>query len=239
MLDWPWSSSPANLPQDAWDLSGELSQLNRRRRKIEQDILEEAVKMVESVEPASAIVVGSRGWHVGVVGIVAARLVERYHRPAITVGFDEHGFGRGSVRTVPGLDIIECLRKCSDLVEGYGGHPAAAGLTIQENKLGALRDRFSAHVADQVGQGRDMPSLDVDAQITLKEIQWKVLHELNRLHPFGMGNPEPIFVASRLQVLNMRRVGDDHLKLVVRQGNSPPFESLGFRMWSLLRRYKY
>lgn len=219
--------------QEALELTRELELLNKQRRDIEQGIFEEAKDLVEKAGEPSAIVVGAQGWHMGVVGIVASRLVERYHRPSVVIALDGQGVGRGSVRSVPGLDVCEVLEQCRDFLEGFGGHPAAAGLTIREDRLLEFREKFVGLVNGVTKPGMRVPVLEVDAHVSLTDIHLDLLHELNRLHPFGMGNPEPTFVVKGLRVLEKKTVGHDHLKLVVRQNGSVPFESIGFRMGSL------
>ena len=219
----------------ATHLAGRLGDLNRRRREIEGAIFRESLKMVEPTEAQGALVVGKRHWHVGVVGIVASRLVERYQRPAVVIAFDQHGLGRGSVRGVPGIDVCHVLEQCSDLLEAFGGHPAAAGLRIREENLPVFQERFSSLVADGRREMGSPSLLEVDAQVSLGQLNHQLVRELEQLQPFGVGNPEPTFMALGLRVLEQRIVGDDHLKMVVRQDRSAPFDTIGFRMGSLER----
>ncbi|MGH7231058.1 MAG: single-stranded-DNA-specific exonuclease RecJ [Nitrospiraceae bacterium] len=181
----------------------------------------------------AALVVWAQHWHVGVVGIVAARLVERYHCPAVVVAVDEHGIGRGSARSIPGFDLYQALVQCSDLLEGFGGHPNAAGLTIREAHLPEFLTRFTDAVNGWSGGQPHDPVLHVDAEVSLLDIAPRLIRELDRLHPFGAGNPEPTFAVRNLNVLESRVVGDRHLKLTVRHTHSLPFESIGFRMGAL------
>ena len=124
--------------EEANRLAEHLSKLNRQRRQIEGAIFQESLKMVDHLGPQAAIVVGSRQWHVGVVGIVASRLVERFHKPAVAIAFDERGFGRGSVRGVPGINICGVLEQCSDLLDGFGGHPVRSWSPDVGRKLPAF-----------------------------------------------------------------------------------------------------
>lgn len=222
----------SSSPEDASPLAEHLGQLNARRREVERAMFQEAMDLVECANRQGALVVGAREWHVGVIGIVASRLVERYKKPAVVVAFDQHGLGRGSVRSVPGLDVCGLLEQCSDLLEGFGGHPAAAGLKIRERRLPEFQERLSSLVVDRMRDEIAVSVLDVDAQVTLQQVNYQLLRELQQLHPFGVGNPEPTFMAIGLSVLEQRVVGDDHLKLIVRQNHSVPFDSIGFRMGS-------
>jgi len=219
---------------DAHRIAGQLEQLNRERQAVEEQTMVEALAAVNSVAPPAALVVASQNWHLGVVGIVAARLVERYHRPAVVIAINEQGIGKGSARSIPGFDLYQGLSQCRDILKGYGGHPAAAGLTIEESRLPEFVERFQDVAAGwDALHGRD-PLLHVDAEVKLMDVSPRAVRELDLLHPFGAGNPEPVFVVRNLTMLDVRVVGDGHLKLVVRQPGSTPFESIGFRLGELL-----
>ena len=219
---------------DAQQIAGQLEQLNRERQAIEEQTVAEALAAVDSNTAQAALVVASRKWHLGVVGIVAARLVERYHRPAVVIAIDDQGIGKGSARSVPGFDLYQALSKCRDLLKGYGGHPAAAGLTIEESRLPEFVERFQDVAARWSAQHGRHPLLHVDAEVKLMDVGPRAVRELDLLHPFGAGNPEPVFVVRNLTMLDVRVVGEGHLKLVVRQPGSTPFESIGFRLGELL-----
>lgn len=217
---------------EAMQIAEQLEQLNRQRQQIEEGITSEAAASLTQDEPAAAIVLGSRDWHLGVVGIVAARLVDRFHRPSIVIAVDGQGIGRGSARTVEGFDLYQGLSECRDLLEAYGGHPSAAGLTIKETRLEEFRRRFCEVVAQWAGVSPSMPTLHVDAEVNLTEVNFNLIQELESLHPFGAGNPEPTLAVRGLDVVDARVVGEKHLKLRVRQGRSFIFDSIGFRMGS-------
>ncbi len=219
--------------REARDLAEQLEQLNRERQRIEEETTAEALAAVGSTETPAALVLGARHWHLGVVGIVAARLVERYHRPAVVVAVNQNGIGKGSARSVPGFDLYHALSRCRDLLEGFGGHPVAAGLTIRESRLPEFRDRFAEIAAEWSSDQPQGPMLHVDAEVSLQEVDQQLVRELDMLQPFGAGNPEPTLVVRNLAILDNRVVGNRHLKLMVRHGNSLPFDSIGFRMGSL------
>jgi single-stranded-DNA-specific exonuclease len=219
---------------EACQLAEQLEQLNRERQAIEEQTAQEALAAVTPDDLPAALVVASRGWHLGVVGIVAARLVERYHRPAIVIAIDAQGIGKGSARSIPGFDLYQALSECRTVLEAYGGHPSAAGLTIQECRLPEFVAQFQ-QIAQRWGrQHGGNPLLHIDAEVKLREVAPCVIRELDLLHPFGAGNPEPVFVVRDLTMLEARVVGEGHLKLVVRQPGSTPFESIGFRLGDLL-----
>ena len=223
-------------PVEAQRLADRLESLNRERQKIEADMMQEAVSMVNEKEMQAAIILASRRWHAGVVGIAASRLVERFHRPAVVIAVDESGIGRGSARTIGDFDLYQGLTDCRDLLEAFGGHPSAAGVTVQESRLEELRERFAAVAAAWARRTTTVPTLHVDAEVRLSEVTARLIEELGALHPFGAGNPEPTFVVTGLDVMDSRTVGNRHLKMTVRQGGSLPFDSIGFGMKSLLER---
>ena len=219
---------------EAFEIARRLEELNKERQGIEEETSAEASALVEDSAQRSAIVVSSRGWHLGVVGIVAARLVERYHRPAIVIAIDEAGVGKGSARSVPGFDLYQALSQCAEYLEGFGGHPSAAGLTVLESRLPHFINTFSDIVSAWTRDTPSAPLLHVDAEVKLMEVRPQVIRELNRLHPCGAGNPEPLLASRRISLLEARIIGDGHLKVVVRQQGSMPFEAIGFRMGALL-----
>lgn len=214
----------------ALDLVQRLSQLNLQRRQIERDITQAAVRQVETGPLPHAIVLGAEGWHSGVLGIVAARLVERYHRPAIVVAFDQRGQGKGSARGIPGFDVCQALAECRPFLVAFGGHPMAAGVTVKKEAFADFRQKFVEVAEGLIDAKMRVPTLEVDADVSLAQIRLPLLQELERLQPFGMGNPEPTFLCQDLSVLEKKVVGDDHLKLVVRQDHSMPLDGIGFRM---------
>jgi single-stranded-DNA-specific exonuclease len=223
-------------PAEAQRLADRLEQLNRERQRIEMDIIADALASLKDLETPPALVLASRHWHLGVVGIVAARLVERFHRPAIVMAIDKQGMAKGSARTTGGFDLYQGLASCRELLEAFGGHPSAAGVTIRESRIDAFRDRFSDVVAEGNYDGVKVPTLNVDAEVRLVEVNLQLIEEIRSLHPFGEGNPEPTFAVTRLEVVDSRTVGEKHLKMTVRQGTSLPFDSIGFGMKSLLER---
>jgi len=223
-------------PAEAQRLADRLEQLNRERQRIEADMMSEATAMVKEQELPAALVLASRRWHVGVVGIAAARLVERFHRPTVIIAIDDKGVGKGSARTVGGFDLYQGLAACRDVVEAFGGHPSAAGVTLKESRFDEFRARFTAVVAAWTSGQAGVPTLHVDVELQLTEVTTRLIQEIGALHPFGAGNPEPTFAVKGLDVMEARTVGEKHLKMTVRQGRSLPFDSIGFGMRSLVER---
>jgi single-stranded-DNA-specific exonuclease len=218
-------------PKEAFELARELDGINKERRVIENEILEAAIEDVDRRFDAGhtcAIVVGQEGWHVGVIGIVASRISGRYHRPSIVIGFNKDGVGRGSCRSIVGINIVEILAECKDLLEAYGGHEMAAGITIKQKNLIAFRRRFNEACSERV-EVKDMrPVIQVDAWIDLKDANEKLLSGINRLAPVGSGNPTPIWGVRNVRPVGVPRiVGKNHIKMVVGCGDIE-LESIGF-----------
>jgi single-stranded-DNA-specific exonuclease len=219
--------------REAKELAECLEQLNRARQQIEADIMKDALDQLERREPAGAVVLWSRRWHLGVVGIVAARLMERFNRPTVVIAVDGQGIGKGSARTVPGFNLYEALASCRDLLTAFGGHPSAAGLTLREDRLPEFVDRFSSLAGAWARETQAVPTLQVDSEVRLDEVTLKLMQEIDALHPFGAGNPEPTFAVRGLEIMNARIVGEKHLRMTLRQGRSIPFDGIGFGMKSL------
>lgn len=224
------------IPSEAQQLADRLEQLNHERQRIEMDIMTEALASLKDSALPRVLVLASRHWHLGVVGIVAARLVDRFQCPAIVMAINEQGIAKGSARTTGGFDLYQGLAACREVLESFGGHPSAAGLTIRESRIDEFRAMFSDVVAGWAHDGYKVPTLNVDAEVRLNEVNLQLIQEIGSLHPFGAGNPEPTFAVTGLEVMESRTVGEKHLKMTVRQGRSLPFDSIGFGMKSLLER---
>ncbi|MFZ5863102.1 MAG: single-stranded-DNA-specific exonuclease RecJ [Nitrospirota bacterium] len=215
----------------------ELDAANQERRRIEEAMLEGAIAKVEresDVDRARSIVVADEAWHPGVIGIIASRLVDRRHRPAVVIAVGPDGTGKGSGRGIPGLHLTRALEECRDLFEGFGGHAAAAGLTIRAERIPAFRERFEAVVAAAMTPETSQPILSLDDEVDLADVTFPLIDELSRLAPFGMGNPEPLLSSRGLAPRGARIVGNNHLKLLVRQANAATFDAIGFGLGHLL-----
>ncbi|MHB8763759.1 MAG: single-stranded-DNA-specific exonuclease RecJ, partial [Deferrisomatales bacterium] len=199
-----------------------LDDLNRRRQAEDQAILEAAVARVEGegwFPGRRSLVVEAEGWNPGVVGIVASRLVERYHRPAVVLSV-EGGRAKGSARSVRGLHLHEALGECQSLLTRFGGHAAAAGLELPAERIAAFRERFEAVVGARLTDEALVPVLRLDAEVAFREVELPAVRELGRLEPFGPGNPQPTLLTRGVQVLDIRPIGRDseHLKFRVEHG---------------------
>jgi single-stranded-DNA-specific exonuclease len=214
-------------------LAGQLDAANRERKRIEEQIIAEVIEEIEasfSPETTFGLAVGSEGWHIGTIGIVAARLCGRYKRPAVVISFDADGLGRGSCRSVDSVNVVEALQTCSDLLESHGGHKMAAGLSIRRENMDAFRDRFSAACRDQVSSSDMVARYVVDGWITLGEADESLLSAVNSLRPLGLGNPTPIWGARSVRIVGRPRiVGKNHLKMTLACGGTQ-LDAIAFGM---------
>src|SRR5205807_7911915 len=168
----------------------------------------------------AAIVVYERGWHSGVLGIVASRIARKYHRPAIVIGFDENGLGKGSGRSIEGFNLVQALTRCAEKLEKYGGHEMAAGLTIREQDVDLFAKQFCEIARELLSDDDLLPRLELDHEITFAELNFDFLGWHEMLQPFGNGNPQPLFLARGVESVAVPRiVGEKHLQLRLRQHN--------------------
>jgi single-stranded-DNA-specific exonuclease len=214
-------------PADAERLASELEDQNTERQRIQELVWIEALGQANSQaeEDAPALVVGAEGWHHGVVGIIAARLVDRFGRPAVAIGFSG-GEGRGSARTIPGVNLYEALTRCAAHLGRYGGHAGAAGLSMSFTSLEGFRHDFAVEAARQLA-GRPPRALEVDAEVALADLSLPVTEELARLAPYGAANREPLFALTGVTALATRLVGKGHLQLTLDHGGATS-EAIGF-----------
>jgi single-stranded-DNA-specific exonuclease len=201
-------------PALAAELARRLDDYNRERREIEARTLEAAIEMVEGAEQSPVLVfAAAEGWHPGVIGIVAARLKERYERPACVVALGD-GMGRGSGRSIPGVPLgpaVIAARQAGLVING-GGHAMAAGFTVAAEKLDVLRQYLTERLGDGLDRERLVPELRVDGALSLAAAQGPLLEHIGRLEPFGAGNPEPRFVFPGVRVVHAEPVGSGHLR---------------------------
>ncbi len=195
-----------------------LDTCNNERRQLEDRTLAQAVAMVEADLPAEqySIVLASEDWHSGVIGIVASRLVERYHRPTILIAL-ENGQGKGSARSIGACHLFASLNQCADFLSGYGGHAMAAGLSIAEELLPDFVLRFEEVVRQVLTTDDLLPHMKHDGEIALAEIDLPLLQEFELLNPYGAGNPQPVFMSRNCEICQLRVLADKHLKFRVEQ----------------------
>lgn len=224
-------------PDTAIKAARQLDAANQDRRRIEEAMLEGAVAKVEReipVDRARSIVVADETWHPGVIGIIASRLVDRWHRPAVVIAVGPDGRGKGSGRSIPRFHLTRALEECRDLFEGFGGHAAAAGLTIRAERIAEFRERFDAVVAAMLAPDAAEPVLALDDEVALADITFPLMEEFSRLAPFGAGNPEPLLTSRGCAPRDARIVGNNHLKLRIRHAAALTFDAIGFGLGHLL-----
>ncbi|HEY7728622.1 MAG TPA: single-stranded-DNA-specific exonuclease RecJ [Candidatus Eisenbacteria bacterium] len=219
---------------EATTIAEGLEEDNNTRKKIDETTLDEALEQLKRSGPElpPAIVLWSDRWHPGVLGIVASRLMERFHRPTVLVAAD-HEEGKGSGRSIPGFDLCQALQECREFLVGFGGHSYAAGLTIREEHLPAFREALCRVVAGRLDPDDYVPKLSIDGPLSLDACDESLVRFLDRLSPFGIGNQEPLFVADDVQLATPPAVvSRNHLKLSVRQ-NGREIDCIGFGMGHL------
>ncbi len=188
-------------PEVALRIAQELDAHNRERRAMEAEVLQTALEQAGKVieRRRYSLVLSGEGWHPGVLGIVASRVVERFHRPTIVLGF-QGGEGKGSARSIRGFHMVEGLRRCGYLLEKFGGHEYAGGLTIKEENLPSFIEAFDEAARAVLSDEALVPFLEIDAQLNFAEIGHPLMREIDVLKPFGVGNPEPIFISRGIEV---------------------------------------
>ncbi|MBM4264751.1 MAG: single-stranded-DNA-specific exonuclease RecJ [Deltaproteobacteria bacterium] len=188
--------------ETALRIAQELDENNRERRAIEAEVLSQALAQAEERIDGGdrySLVLGGEGWHPGVLGIVASRIVERFHRPTVVVGIDG-AMGKGSARSIRGFHMVEAFRRCAEHLEKFGGHEYAGGLSVKAEKLPDFAEGFEIVARSCLAPDDLSPLLEADAQLDLADIGLPLLQQLEILKPFGVGNPEPLFVTSQLEV---------------------------------------
>ncbi len=210
----------------AQQIASELDQCNTARKDLEHNLVNEAHAMVKAggeTTSRGAIVLGKEGWHPGVIGIVASRIADVYHRPTIVIAFHEDGTGQGSGRSVDGFDLYAALSACADGLTSFGGHRAAAGLKLPRSHFEEFAARFDAHCRDGLTPELREKVLHIDAEVPLGMLTFPIIRQIESLEPFGMGNPNPLFVASDVRLVDEPKLmGDNnrHVRFKFAQGDA-------------------
>jgi single-stranded-DNA-specific exonuclease len=209
--------------QEAKKLAGMLDTKNNIRRNYDTNITQEAIEMIEandSLRNSKSTVLFKRDWHKGVIGIVASRCLDKYYRPTIILT-ESNGKATGSARSVHGFDLYEAISECSDLLDQYGGHMYAAGLTIDISKIEAFKNRFEEVVSRKITNEQLIPQITIDAKADLHEYNDTFYQTLCRMAPFGPGNNQPVFMSEGLRINGRPRIlKEQHLKFSVQQGGT-------------------
>jgi single-stranded-DNA-specific exonuclease len=213
---------------EAERLARMLDDENASRRRIEGDIQNEALGMVEEETVRNAIVLSSATWHPGVVGIVASRIAERFTRPTILIAVDdEAGVGKGSVRGIKGVNVLDGLKASQSLLERYGGHKAAAGLTVRKEKIAEFSEAFTTYFNNTLTDDDLVPEVELDAVVSLEEIDARCVTEMERLSPFGRANRRPLLALKDANIVRTEVVGRGHLSFMIKQ-NGCARRGIGF-----------
>ena len=217
---------------EAYEFGEGVNERNNHRKEVDSTITQEAIAMIEANDrllEAKTTVLFKEDWHKGVIGIVASRCIERYYRPTIILTESE-GKATGSARSVDGFDVYEAISACEDLLDQYGGHMYAAGLTMQVDKVNDFQERFEQVVRSTILEEQLIPQLYVDAQIDLDQITPKFVNILKQMAPFGPQNMEPVFSISNAYIKNkLSLLKEKHIKAIVGQeGSNSEFDMIGF-----------
>ncbi len=204
--------------------SHDINQYNEDRKELDKKVTEEASCLLEQqsdFEKRKSIVIYNAEWHKGIIGIVASRLTELYYRPSVVLTFS-NGLVTGSARSVQGFDVYKAVESCRDLLENFGGHTYAAGLSLREENVVSFIDRFEAYVSENILLEQTSPQIDIDMELGFDEITSDFYHWLKQFNPVGPGNMKPVFSTQGVVDAGSRLVGrnQEHLKLEVRDGKS-------------------
>jgi len=214
-------------------LSRKLSEMNKHRQEIGDNILREAREFASiqvKEEDNKILILASENWNQGVIGIIASRLVDEFNRPVIIIS-KKDGIAKGSGRSIKGFHLYKVLESCQDILINFGGHELAAGITIESNKIPEFKSRMNEISQDFI-KGDDLsPELKIDAQILLSNINFGLVKDINILEPFGIGNPQPVFCSYKNIIADWRLVGGkkEHLKIKVKEENRT-LEGIGFKL---------
>ncbi len=230
-------------PDDAQLMSEDMEKSNDKRKDLDKNITKEAMEMIER-DPeflsSRATLLFNPSWHKGVIGIVASRLSETYYRPTIILT-ESCGFATGSARSVDGFDVYKAIDSCSDLLENFGGHMYAAGLTMKIENVDEFKRRFMRYVDENIEYEQLVPQIDIDAELQLSAIDDRFYKDLTKFEPFGPGNTKPIFITKNVSALIATQIGREkqHLKLeMIGIGHRKTQKGVAFGLGSMLRKVK-
>jgi single-stranded-DNA-specific exonuclease len=223
----------AESKEEAFQRADSINQSNKERRGHDISITKEALEMIEQddfLRTASSTVLFKETWHKGVIGIVASRCIDKYYRPTIILT-QSNGKASGSARSVHGFNVHNAIMECADLLEQFGGHMYAAGLTLKVENIPAFRERFEEVVAASLTEDQRVPQIEINTRIRLSQLTPNFYNIIRQMEPFGPGNMAPVFVSECVyDTGSCRVVGDTHLKLRLQQEDSQPIDAIAFGM---------
>ena len=220
--------------QRAKSLANELMRENHKRQIIQQEVVDAAFNMIHAnidLDNERAIVLAGKEWHPGVIGIVASKVKEEFHRPTVIISYDKNGVGKGSARSISGLDLYNALAASSKYLVDFGGHAMAAGLTVKEKSFDKFKKEFTKYVNNTINDEQLIPSIKLEGILKLKDIDSRFIDFLDKLAPYGPGNMRPSFASKRVEIVgNPRVIGNgDHIVFKVRQSQKV-VSAIGFNM---------
>ena len=226
--------------RDASEKARNIAKYNNDRQNYEKIIYDEAIKQIEkeNIENLNSIVLGGNNWHHGVVGIVASKITDLYYKPCLLVCFEnEEDIGRGSGRSIPGFDLHEALTECKDILDGFGGHSMAVGLSIKKDNMPLLKERFE-EISKKANIEEMIPSIKIDSAINIDNVNKEMVESLELLEPIGEGNKMPIFAFKNLKIDSIRALSEDkHLKVTLKSNNNTYINAIGFNLGYLVNEF--
>ena len=225
-VEWLLSDSLADSERHAY----ELDRMNTLRRETDADIMVKAEKMLEGhfASFCSSIVLYDESWHLGVLGIVASKMIEKHYLPTVILG-GMNGLIKGSVRSVEGFNIYEALQECSDYLDQFGGHHQAAGITLRPENFAGFRKKFNEVCSNTLSFGQRQKELVVDSKLALEDIKANFINVLEQFAPYGYGNREPLFLSEELILFGQAKLlRQRHVKFSVRDKHGRTFDVIGF-----------
>lgn len=231
----------SNNINDASALAQSLKKYNNNRQTEEKKIFDDAIKQIkeQKLEDANSIVLAGTNWHSGVIGIVASKITEMFFKPCILICLEDNSdIGKGSGRSIPGFDLHDALMKCQDVLQGFGGHSMAVGLSVKKDEFEDFREKFYQIVEEANIKDVD-PIIKIDGILNIDNLQKDMVKSLDLLEPFGEGNKTPIFAFKNLKIDSIRALTDGkHLKLTLKTNQNTFIEAIGFNLGSLSEEYR-
>ena len=226
-----------NNMREATEKARNISKYNNDRQQYEKKIYDEAIKQIDEnrLENLNSIVLGGDGWHHGVVGIVASKITDLYYKPCLLVCFEDGDeIGKGSGRSIPGFDLHDALSRCKEILEGYGGHSMAVGLSIKRENISKLKEEFEI-IAKEAHLEKMVSTIKIDCILNIDQIDIETVKSLDLLEPIGEANKMPIFAFKNLKIDSIRSLTEGkHIKLTLKSNNNTYINAIGFNLGYLV-----